>query len=351
MSDMSDELLQEEDRLLIVDDDEAILRLLRDFLSEIGLPCSLARDGLQAIVSMERVPAAVIVTDLLMPNMNGLELTSKVKARWPDTDIIVMTGFTKDFRYTDVIKAGASDFIQKPFSLDEFEAKLLRLMKERALRHKLEQLSLRDTLTDLYNRRFFDQRLEEEAERAARQGYGLYLAIVDIDNFKALNDQKGHEFGDKVLISLGEVLKSSIRNSVDTPCRIGGDEFAVILPQVGAKEAEMIAERIRRNYLNYKDRGETTLSVGVAGFKKTSQRLRDDVTSLIHEADEAMYVAKKTGGDKVVAKDVTGGSNSKRSKAETVAIASKISLPPPISYDIGVAVAILSFIYSSSIFL
>lgn len=304
---MYDGLLQEQNHILVADDDNAILRLLEDFLGEIGLSYRLASDGLQAMSLMEKWPSTIIITDLLMPHMNGLELIREVKTRWPDTDIIVMTGFTRDFSYTDVIKAGASDFIQKPFSLDELEAKLSRLIKERELRHRLEQLSLRDSLTNLYNRRFFDQRLEEEAERASRQGYDLYLAIVDIDNFKELNDQKGHNCGDKVLIGLGEVLKNSIRNYVDTPCRIGGDEFAVILPQVDVKQSEAIAERMRRNYIEYRDRGETTLSIGVAGFKKISENLREDCSRLVREADGAMYAAKKTGGNRVVVRDAGDG--------------------------------------------
>lgn len=297
------DVLQERNYILVADDDGAILRLLKDFLRELAFPHRLASDGLQALSLMEDEPANIIITDLLMPQMNGLELMREVKARWPDTDIIVMTGFTRNFSYTDVIKAGASDFIQKPFSLDEFEAKLSRLIKERELRHRLEQLSLRDSLTGLYNRRFFDQRLEEEAERASRQGYKLYLAIIDIDHFKQLNDQKGHDCGDKILIGLGEVLKNSIRSYVDTPCRIGGDEFAVILPQVDAAQAQSVAERMRRNYIAYAERGETTLSIGVARFKKISENLREDVNCLIHEADEVMYAAKKTGGNRVAVMD------------------------------------------------
>jgi diguanylate cyclase (GGDEF)-like protein len=316
------ELSREQNHILVADDDKAILRLLEDFLGEIGLPHRLASDGLQAMSLMEDGPATIIITDLLMPNMDGMELISEVKTRWPDTDIIVMTGFTRDFSYTDVIKAGASDFIQKPFSLDELEAKLLRLIKERELRHRLEQLSLTDSLTNLYNRRFFNQRLEEEAERASRQGYDLYLAIVDIDNFKELNDQKGHNSGDRVLAGLGGVLKNSIRNYVDTPCRIGGDEFAVILPQVDDGQAQSIAERIRRNYIGYRDRGETTLSIGVARFKKISENLREDVDRLVREADDTMYAAKKTGGNRVVVRGARDG-------LEDLQSANKFKSPPP----------------------
>lgn len=313
---MHEGLLQKQDHILIVDDDNAILRLLKDFFERIGFSHRLAGDGLQALSLMEQEPANIVITDILMPNMDGMELIKEVKARWPDTDIIVMTGFTRDFTYTDVIKAGASDFIQKPFSLDELEAKLVRLIRERDIRARLEQLSFRDSLTNLYNRRFFDQRLKEEAERANRQGYDLYLAVVDIDNFKELNDQKGHSYGDDVLINLGEVLKNSIRNYVDTPCRIGGDEFAVILPHVNALQAQSIAERMRKNYIDYIDRGETTLSIGMARFKKYSGNLDEDIDRLICEADNAMYAAKKIGGNRVVVMDAKVGLQKRREEEE-----------------------------------
>lgn len=302
---MNGGLIPKRDYLLIVDDDKAILNFLDDFLGHLNFPHRLAGDGLEALSILEQEPITIIITDILMPNMNGMELISRARQTWPDIDIIVMTGYTKDFRYTDVIKAGASDFIQKPFSLDELEAKLDRLIRERGLRVELKRLSLRDSLTDLYNRRFFDQRLKEESERALRQGYDLYVAIADIDGFKELNDQKGHDFGDKVLIGLANILNRSTRNSVDIVCRIGGDEFSVIIPQADVKHVTQIGERIRKNYLDYGGRGETTLSIGLAGLTRAAGKAREeDIKRLICEADDAMYAAKNAGGNKVVLKDI-----------------------------------------------
>ena len=293
-------ILQEPQRLLIVDDDPIILNLLTDFFSHLEYQYRTAGDGLDAISLLEQAPSTIIITDLMMPRMNGMELISEVKKRWPETDIIVVTGYSREFSYTDVIKAGASDFIRKPFDLNELEAKLNRIIRERWLRALLKRLSRRDGLTDLYNRRFFDQRLEEESERATRQNYPLYLIMLDLDNFKELNDSLGHQIGDEVLRNLADILKKSIRHNVDLPFRYGGDEFAVITPHASTEQAKQIAERIRRNYLNNKKRGETTLSLGISRFRRTHKRLREDINLFIHKADDAMYVAKKAGGNRTI---------------------------------------------------
>ncbi len=298
--DLPEDPPQEVQRLLIVDDDPTILALLRAFCDKLGYQYRTAVDGQDALEKLEQAPCTILITDLIMPRLDGMALMKKVKELWPGIDILVMTGYSRDFTYTDVIGAGASDFIQKPFNLDELEAKLNRIVRERGLRAMLRRLSTRDPLTDLYNRRFFEQRLEEEAERAHRQNYSLFLLMVDLDNFKEVNDNFGHAEGDRILKALAEVLRSSTRHSVDTSFRYGGDEFVVIVPQASEGQAEQIAERIRRNYLALDNVGETTLSIGVARFQRTSEKLRDDLNRLMHQADDAMYAAKKTGGNKVV---------------------------------------------------
>ena len=291
---------QEFQRLLIVDDDPIILNLLTDFFSRLDYKYRRARDGVEAVSLLEQASSTIVITDLLMPRMNGMQLISEIKKRWPDTDIIVITGYGREFSYTDVIKAGASDFIRKPFDLNELEAKLNRIIKERRLRALLKRSSIRDGLTDLYNRRFFDQKLEEESERASRQKYPLYLIMLDLDNFKELNDTLGHQIGDKVLQNLADILKKSIRHNVDTPFRYGGDEFVLITPHASIEQARQIAERIRHNYLDNKERGKTTLSLGISCFKRTQPRLSEDIKAFIHRADDAMYAAKKAGGNRTV---------------------------------------------------
>ncbi len=289
----------EPQRLLLVDDDPTVLALTSEFLKTLGMEFHTARNGKEALKLLEGSPFTIIITDLIMPVMDGMSLIKVVKTKWPDIDIVVMTGHGREFSYTSVIKAGASDFIQKPFNFDELKAKLNRIIRERNLRALLKRLSLRDPLTDLYNRRFFEEKLEEEAERSARQNYPLFLIMVDLDNFKFLNDSKGHQQGDKILRYLAQILKASTRNHVDTICRYGGDEFVITIPQASVEQALQIAERIRTKYLEGENMG-TTLSIGISRFRRTDKPLRDDLYLFLREADEAMYSAKRAGGNKVV---------------------------------------------------
>ncbi len=290
---------EEAQSILVVDDDLAILDIVGHFITSLNIPFRTAKDGLEALELMEQEEATIVITDLLMPRMDGMTLIRELKKRWPTVDIIVMTGYGKDFSYTDVISAGASDFIQKPFNFNELEAKLRRVIRERNLMAALRRLSIRDGLTDLYNRRFFEQKLEEEAERSYRQGYPLFLIMVDLDNFKPVNDNYGHQEGDRILKNLAEVLMKSTRKYVDSCFRYGGDEFTVIIPQARLEQVQFIADRIRRNYLET-DRKNTTLSIGISKFKRTNKKLRDDLYVLLHTADEAMYRAKELGGNRVV---------------------------------------------------
>jgi len=293
------DLPQEPQQLLLVDDDPIILNLLAEFVSSLGYQYRTAGDGLEAMSLLEQSSSTIVITDLMMPKMDGMELIRKIKKLWPETDVMAITGYSRDFHYTDVIKSGACDFIQKPFNLDELEAKLNRIIRERGYRALLKRLSIRDVLTDLYNRRFLDQKLEEETQRATRQDYPLFLIILDLDNFKELNDTLGHQAGDEVLQRLAGVLNNSIRRNVDIPFRYGGDEFAVMIPQASTEQVKQIAERIRRNYLN-EDIGETSLSLGISRFSKTNSGLREDINDFIHKADVSMYTAKKTGGNKII---------------------------------------------------
>ncbi len=290
----------EPQRILIVDDDESILNLLAQFFQRIGLEFRTATNGREALDVMDGFPVTVLITDLIMPQIDGFELMKQVKEAWPDVDVIVMTGYSKNFTYTDVVRAGASDFIQKPFPLDELEAKVNRIIRERQLRYQLQRLSVRDGLTDLFNRRFFDQKVRDEASRASRQNYPLFLLMVDLDKFKDVNDTKGHQAGDKILKIVADTLLSSTRAHVDICFRHGGDEFAVLIPHATRQQAEAIAERIRTNLLG-KGIDPVTVSLGLSTFQhEEGQHLDEAVHQFIKRADDALYKAKELGGNQLV---------------------------------------------------
>ena len=289
-----------EHRILLVDDDPDILDILGDFIAVFGFEYETAADGLEAIEKMKHGAFNIVLTDMMMPNMDGMELLHHIHNNYPETKVMVVTGYDRTFTYTDVINAGASDFISKPFNPDELEAKINRIIREIELMRQLEHLSISDGLTGLYNRRHFDNKIIEETRRAHRQKHDLYLALLDVDNLKELNDKYGHPAGDKLLSSVGSILKSCIREDVDWPFRYGGDEFCVILSQVSQKQACMTTDRILEKF-NEKKLPLTGLSIGLAKFVRSEDtKLPEDIATLVRRADNALYKAKNTGRNRIV---------------------------------------------------
>lgn len=281
--------------ILIVDDDDLVLKTLNILIRSLGYTCLLAEDGVEAVEILSNNECELVLSDVLMPQMGGLELLAYVREKHPDIDVIIATGFSEQASYADVIKAGALDFIKKPIDQAELEAKLARAFRERRMVRELERLSFRDTLTSVYNRRAFDQKFPGEVERAHRQVYPLFLANIDIDNFKEYNDKYGHFEGDKVLISLGDIIEDCTRHNVDMAFRLGGDEFVVLLPQTSADQATEIVQRILLKFLEA-NFGKTGLSIGIVSCERTSElTLEEDLVRMKSKADKAMYEAKKSG--------------------------------------------------------
>ena len=197
----------------------------------------------------------------------------------------------------------ARDDLSYRFPLDKEDeigrlAREFNSMAERLTEHrsKLEELSVRDGLTGLYNRREFDKRLQEEMQRSRRYNHPFCLILIDIDRFKDVNDRYGHQAGDEVLIAVGDLVQLNVR-PVDVVCRYGGEELAVILSETNEKGALIVAERIRRTVaesMTATPRGETiqvTVSIGLAAFPRDGET----PAQIIKAADEALYAAKQEG--------------------------------------------------------
>lgn len=278
-------------KILVVDDEQQVCDVLVEALTYMGHTPDTARDGRDAMEKIESVPFGVVITDMDMPRMDGMELIRRLVEKKNGVDIIAITGHTMKYKYTDVVAAGAADFITKPFTLNELEAKLNRVIRERQLVEELERLAIRDHLTGLYNRRYFQKAVRMEAIRALRYNHPLFLFFFDVDRFKEYNDRKGHQAGDELLIHLARVLEASIREDVDSAFRYGGDEFLVLLPYLPEGQAAVVAERIRENYGRLL-LAPTSLSAGVAKFRQSGVSIDDDVDDFIRRADEALYHAK-----------------------------------------------------------
>lgn len=286
--------------ILIVDDDELVRMTLSVLVSSLGYHCLVAGDGVEALAVLRSTSVDLVLTDVVMPGLSGLELLENIRVMHKETDVIISTGYHEKTSYAAVIKAGAIDFIKKPIDQAELEAKLARAIRERRMMRELERLSKQDSVTGIFNRRAFDEHFSIEVERAYRQNYPLMLAVIDIDNFKEFNDDFGHQQGDNVLRDLAEIMKECTRESVDRCFRLGGDEFAVLLPQATINQGTEIVQRILLSFIE-KNFGSTSLSIGLISCKRNKKLAKEvDEKAMKERADQAMYDAKKGGKNCVV---------------------------------------------------
>jgi two-component system, cell cycle response regulator len=271
------------ENILIVDDDPYLRETLEKLLQKLGFPSNSVSNGMDALTEINKKDYTIILTDMKMPGMDGLDLIKKIVDGF-DVSTIAMTGYAEGYTYVDVINAGANDFIKKPFGLEELEAKIRRIITERNLRKELNRLSITDSLTELYNQRHFYDRLNDEVIRATRQRDSLSLILLDVNNFKIYNDKYGHLAGDDILKGAGKIIMSCIREGVDSGYRYGGDEFAIILIDADIDIAQDIALRICKAF---EDKGRVTVSIGFARFSNGMSP-----TDLVLAADKDLYKSK-----------------------------------------------------------
>jgi len=273
--------------ILVVDDEENISKIVTALLLRLGFKADWADRGKEALKKLKGEKYTFLITDINMPDINGIELIKKVRAENSNISIIAMTGYDRTYTYVDVINAGANDFVIKPFAIDEIDAKLTRILKERKIRDELAKLSITDNLTGLFNQRHFYNKLRDEIDRAKRQNRALSLIILDLDDFKSYNDKYGHLAGDEMLAKSGKIIQLNIRENVDIAFRYGGDEFSVILVEADYSTAKSISERIAKGF---EESGEVKASVGFTTYSNTME-----VNDLIAAADKDLYRNKENG--------------------------------------------------------
>ncbi len=294
-------------RILIVDDDAAIRESMHECIVMAGYESMTAESAEEALELLKDTCIHVVITDIILPGMDGLELTDKIKNSY-DTDVIVMTGYSGDYSYEEAISKGASDFVFKPVRFEELLLRLRRVLKERKhteerirMLQKVQKLAITDGLTKLYNSRHFYNQLELEVDRSNRYGHPLSLLLLDIDFFKQYNDSFGHLEGDKVLIRIGQLVKKCLRR-LDSAYRYGGEEFTIILPETTGEEAQTVAQRIRSTVESEVFAPEPGKSVTITISTGVTQYSPDeDLSSLIKRSDKAMYLSKHKGRNRVSA--------------------------------------------------
>jgi two-component system cell cycle response regulator len=291
--------------ILIVDDDSAIKESVEEYLAILNYEIKSALSADEALEILKTFKANIVLTDIMMQGMNGLELTRKIKELY-DIDVMVMTGYSAEYSYEEAVQAGASDFIFKPFRFEELDLRMKRVLREAKskkdrskLLKELETLAITDALTDLYNSRHFFSQIKSEIKRNNRYSRPLSLLILDIDFFKKYNDTWGHLEGDKVLMTTGKIINSCMR-SLDTAYRYGGEEFAILLPETGLQKACLVGERIKDSIsaqiFEPEPDKKTTITVSIGATELVKG---EDLKSFISRTDKALYKSKDTGRNKL----------------------------------------------------
>jgi len=291
---------EKEGKVLVVDDAPDTLEIIQKLLRYEGYDVTVALTGEEGVKKVEEERPDVVLMDINLPGIDGTEALRRIRIINPHQCVVILTAFATVENAVYALKEGASDFVKKPFENEHLIHIVNQcLEKDRTLREKqnleeeVRRLSITDDLTGLYNHRHFFKTLEAELVRLKRQKTSLSLLMFDLDNFKKYNDLYGHLEGDKVLKTVGEIVKNSIRSNVDSGYRYGGDEFTVLLIGASADRAMTIAERIRSSI----EQGEShhiTVSVGLSEYRD-----HFDLEGFVKSADGAMYRAKNAGGNRV----------------------------------------------------
>lgn len=311
-------------RILVVDDDASMRAVLAALLSRAGHEVFVASNGRQAFEMALDLRPQIMIADWLMPEMDGLELTVALRQTriGRAVYIILLTGLEDDTRLVEAFEAGADDFISKPLKPRVLEARLRagqrvvllqqeierdrtdiqRFAAELAVTNRrLQEMAQTDSLTGLPNRRYAMDRLQQEWAESTRSGRSLACLVVDLDGFKGINDNNGHDIGDAALRLASAAMKNALRTN-DVVCRTGGDEFLAICPDTSLDAAMICADRVRAAVATARipipgGALGMTVSIGVAVCDETM----DGPDALVKVADQGVYQAKAAGRDRYMA--------------------------------------------------
>ncbi|MBF0475714.1 MAG: PleD family two-component system response regulator [Deltaproteobacteria bacterium] len=287
--------------ILIVDDEPANIKILTELLgSKFTIRAATNGEKALKIVGSDK-PPDLILLDVMMPGIDGYAVCQRLKADPTTQNIPVIFITSKDSEEDQVkgFKAGAVDYIMKPFSPVVVEARVQTHVELKIQREFLNELSFRDGLTGIANRRRFNDYLSTVWDFAVREASPMSLILIDIDHFKSYNDHYGHQAGDTCLIQVAQAMEASLPRKVDLIARYGGEEFGCILPKTDLDAAFLIAERFNDSILALQipHTPSTTcscvsISQGVASTIPSKDSSPDD---LLKMADQALYQAKQTG--------------------------------------------------------
>lgn len=309
-------------RVLVVDDDASILGIVSEVLEDDGYAVDTAGSGEDAMDLLADKQYSLVLSDIRLPGINGVEVLEHIKNVYPRTQVIMITSHASLDTSIDAIKHGAYDYLMKPFDdlslitnaakraidahhLEVERSQLIRSLKlsnkELArLNGVLHGMAVRDGLTDLFNHRYINELLDKHIEKSTVEGVDLSLIFIDVDKFKRFNDEYGHQNGDVLLRELSALMRENVRNK-DVVARWGGEEFVIVSPNTEEKTAAMLAESLRESIAGHsfmtgilQSIPKVTISAGVAVISKFK-----DKSMLVKAADSALYEAKSSGRNQV----------------------------------------------------
>ena len=301
-------------RVLVVDDDEIAVERMKDLISAAGYEVSTAVSGEAALKALDSEFAPIVILDRNMPGMDGLALCQAIRNgnRYPGYVYIVLcTAQDSEAEILAGLSAGADDYVSKRASGAQLVARLATARRiialERSLKHALEErrrMAMTDALTGAYNRRHFMSHLRRELRRARRVGAELSLLLIDVDHFKRINDRLGHAGGDEVLVELARRMRDALPRDTDWCARLGGEEFAVVLPDTNLAGGGVVAEKLRRAISatpmpTAAGSVEVTVSLGVSSLAVFKERGEVAVEQILRRADDCLYYSKRHGRDRV----------------------------------------------------
>ncbi len=303
-------------KALIVDDSPSLRRIIKSNLNRKGVSVVEAQDGMEALQLIEAGSHSfdMVILDQVMPGMRGDEVCRRLKTmeHMEQVPVFFISALADKDAIIALFKAGACDYLQKPFIEEELSARLVAHLRARKHINQLKMLNdslgyqaNHDSLTGLFNKRYFQEAIAGNFAQAQRYAQDLTCVLIDLDHFKRVNDDHGHIFGDQVLAEFGKLLKNRTRVS-DLAARYGGEEFVLLLPNTGTEQAIHLVENIREAaeshcYTNGSALLQVTCSIGLSSIRSCGA---EDYAALVVKADEALYKAKEKGRNAIV---VDGG--------------------------------------------
>ena len=315
--------MKDDTHILVVDNQESMRDLLSSLLTDVGYQVTSVASAEEAIELFKSNHYPVALTDISLEGMDGIELLEKLKEHNEDTQVILSANNASLDTVLTAIRAGAYDYILKPFDeLDHITAVVNRALEKVHLvkenrnlldklmisnqmlseqNEKLQELAIQDGLTGLHNHRFFQETLARNVDLAGRSGLPCSLVFMDIDHFKHFNDTQGHPAGDEVLKHAAKIISTDLRKS-DLAARYGGEEFVLLLPGTDKSGALTLAEKVRHRIESHpfqggesQPLGKVTVSIGVAAYPDDATKTEELLTA----ADQALYKAKQEGRNRV----------------------------------------------------